>query len=123
MAQAEPRSITRRALVGAFVAVGITAPIIAVASEPDGADNQFLHWEAEINRLEAEAQLIDDTDITDRIFDHVGDLEHLILETSSSSRTAAEVKLRALLRYFGTYDARCVAPIRDVMTYVANVPL
>lgn len=120
MAQAKPRSTTRRALMWAFVVAGIAAPALAATSVLDAADRQFLHWEAEINRLEAEAELIDDTDVTDEIFDRVGDLEHLIFETSRSSRTAVEVKLRTLLRYFGNYDARPVAPIRDVIAYVTG---
>lgn len=120
MAQAELRSITKRALMGAFLVAGIAAPATAATSVFDAADRQFLHWEAEINRLEAEAELIDDTDVTDEIFDRVGDLERLIFETSRSSRAAVEVKLRTLLRYFGNYDNRPVAPVRDVMAYVAG---
>lgn len=128
MAQAEPRSTTRRALMGTLVAAGIAAPAAtAVAAQADPSDVLFQNWWSEMDALEHEIEIApqetdEDQDAIDRMADRAGDLQDLILRTPSSTRIAVELKLRTLIGYFGNYDAPVVAPARDVLAFVVRSP-
>lgn len=127
MAQAEPRSTTRRAIMGALVAAGIATPAIASnAALVSPTDQTFLAWWTEMDDLETRIEAApQDTDVDqtaiDVMADRAGDLQDLILQTPSSSRTAVELKLRTMIRYFGNYDAMVVAPAKDVLVYIETL--
>lgn len=121
MAQAEPRSNTRRALMGVLVAATVVGPALAVSASPVDAD--FSRWWDEMDALERAIedapQITDeDQDVIDDMVDRAGDLQDLILQTPGHSRVAIEAKLRTLIRYFGNTDAVVVAPAKDILAFV-----
>ncbi len=128
MAQAEPRSTTRRALMGAIVAAGIATPAISsTKSAPSPTDRHFQSWWAEMDALETQIEAApqetdDDQAAIDDMASRAGDLQDMILQTPSASRIAVELKLKTLIRYFGNYDASAVAPARDILTFVTELP-
>lgn len=124
MAQAEPRSTTRRALMGTIVATAVVGPALAVSASPLDAD--FSRWWEEMDALEQviedAPQITDeDQDAIDDMVNRAGDLQDLILQTSGHSRIAVEAKLRTLIRYFGNTDAVLVAPAKDILAFVLAV--
>ena len=126
MAQAEPRSTTRRAIVGAFVAAGVAAPAsTAIAVQTSPSDAEFQTWWSEMDALEHQIEVAPqetdaDQNAIDRMADRAGDLQDLILQTPSSTRIAVELKLRTLIGYFGNYDAPVVAPAKDILTFIIS---
>lgn len=124
MAQAELRSTTRRALMGAVVAAAVVGPALAVAVSP--LDANFRRWWDEMDALERAIedapQITDeDQDAIDDMVNRAGDLQDLILQTPGLSRVAVEAKLRTLIRYFGNTDAVVVAPAKDILAFVLAV--
>lgn len=118
MAQAELRSITRRALVGALVAAGVAVPGTATAFDVEAW--QFEQWEAEVDRLHAQAELIDDTDITNLMFDRAHNLDVRIRDTPATCRRAMAVKARWLVRYADDYDAQLSNIARHLLAFTAD---
>lgn len=121
MAQAEPRSITRRALMGAIVAAAVAGP--GLATPASSVDAEFRYWWEEMDALEraieAAPQITDeDQNAIDVMVDRAGSLQDLILQTPGQSRIAVEAKLRTLIRYFGNTDAVVVAPAKDILAFV-----
>lgn len=116
MAQAEPRSTTRRALVGALVAAGMATPAVA-ASPHDAEAWQFEQWEAEIDRLHAQAELINDTGITDTMFDRAHALDARIRDTPAAGRRAMAVKARWLVRYADDFDGQLSDFARHLLAF------
>ena len=121
MAQAEPRSTTRRALMGAIVAAAFVGPALAVSASPLDAD--FRIWWEEMDALEqaiedAPLDTDEDQDVIDQMVDRAGVLQDMILYTPGRSRVAVEAKLRTLIRYFGNTDAVVVAPAKEILAFV-----
>jgi hypothetical protein len=105
--------------VGALVAAGATTPVIA-ASAFDAEAWQFEHWEAEVHRLYAQAELIDDTDITDTLFDRARILDEQIRAVPARDRRAVAVKARGLVRYADDYDGQLSEVARHILAFVAG---
>lgn len=120
MAQAEPRSTTRRALMGALVAAGMVTPAIT-ASAFDAEAWQFEQWEAEIDRLHAQAELINDTDVTDTMFDRAHALDARIRDTPATGRRAMAVKARWLVRYADDFDSQLSDFARHLLAFTTTV--
>lgn len=121
MAQAEPRSTTRRAMMGALVAAAFVGPALAGSVSPPDAD--FRRWWEEMDALEQAIedapQITDeDQDVIDEMVDRAGVLQDMILQTAGHSRVAVEAKLRTLIRYFGNTDAVVVGPAKDILAFV-----
>lgn len=119
MAQAKPRSTTRRAVLGATAA----APLITALPSPN-LDDVFRRWEQDMRRMLAEADALPDDqwDQVDVLCAKAGDIEDLILQTPSSRRAAVEVKLRTLVSYFGNFDAKPSRSARDILAFVETLP-
>lgn len=128
MAQADPRSTTRRAVMGVLVAAGIATPTIATALPTTSSnDLTFQGWWLEMDdletRIEAAPQRTDDDQaLIDDMAARAGDLQDLILQTPSSSRIAVEIKVKTLIRYFGNYDAVIVRPATDILIFIQSLP-
>jgi hypothetical protein len=104
--------------VGALVTAGAATPVIvAAASAFDAEAWQFERWEAEIERLYAQAELIDDTDITDTMFDRARLLDEQIRAVPARDRRAVAVKARSLVRYADDFDTQLSAVARHLAAF------
>lgn len=115
MAQAEPRSITRRALMGSLVVASALTHVDMTHALDEG--QQFEIWEAEVSRLHAQADQIDDTDITDSMFARAHELDELIRDTPATGRKAMAIKARCLVRYADDFDTQLSDVARHLLAF------
>lgn len=116
--QASYQTSTRRSVLGgAFLLPAM--PFLSMSLDMEG--QRFEGWEAEIDRLHAQAELIDDTDLTNPLFDRAHRLDGLIRDTPARSRRAIAVKTRWLIRYADDFDGQLSGFARHVAQFVAGI--
>lgn len=84
----------------------------------DVEGHRFERWEAEIDRLHAQAELIDDTDLTNPMFDRAHRLDGLIRDTPARSHRAIAVKARWLIRYADDFDGQLSGFARHMAQFI-----